>query len=512
MREEAVAAGRPGVAGGEAGEDQEFLARVIEAVPDAVLVKDERHRFVLLNSAFARLMGRTAATLLGHTDFDFVPPEEAGLFWRIDEEVLASGEPHENREILTDAAGRQHHLVARKSLVVAPGGRRYIVAVLSDVTERVLAERSLQQSEERFRNLIEGSIQGIVIQHRGRPLFANQAFAGIFGYAHPGEILALGDTYALTAPEDVGRLRGYGEARLRGAPAPAIFEHQAIRRDGSRIWLENRSRAVDWNGVRAIQSVCVDITERKRAEQALIAARDQADRANRAKSEFLARVSHELRTPLNGILGFSELMRTEALGPLGGRYREFSQDIHDSGAHLLAIINDILDIAKVEAGRLELREEEFGLAELLDTVRRLVAGRAEAAGLALAVDAAAGLPALRADRRALKQVLLNLLSNAIKFTPAGGAVRLQAARGSAGDIVLVVRDDGIGISAEDIPRVLEPFGQVDSALARRHAGAGLGLTISRALVELHGGRLELDSMPGLGTTVTVRLPPERVLG
>ena len=130
MREETVAAGRPGVAGGEAGEDQEFLARGIEAVPDAVLVKDERHRFVLLNSAFARLMGRAAPTLLGHTDFDFVPPEEAGLFWRIDEEVLASGGPHENREILTDAAGRQHHLVARKSLVVAPGGRRYIVAAV----------------------------------------------------------------------------------------------------------------------------------------------------------------------------------------------------------------------------------------------------------------------------------------------------------------------------------------------------------------------------------------------
>jgi PAS domain S-box-containing protein len=512
MREDIIAAARPGVAGGDAGEDQLFLARVIEAVPDAVLVKDERHRFVLLNSAFARLMGRPVATLLGHTDFDFVPAEEARVFWAMDEEVLGTGKPHQNEETLTDAAGRQHHLIARKSLVVAPGGRRYIVAVLSDVTERVLAERSLQQSEERFRNLIEGSIQGIIIQHRGRPLFANQAFATMFGFAGPDEILALPDTYALVASEDVDRLREYGETRLRGAPAPAIFEHQAVRRDGSRIWLENRSRAVDWNGVRAIQSVCIDITDRKRAEQALIAARDQADRANRAKSDFLARVSHELRTPLNGIMGFSELMRTEAMGPLGARYREFAEDIYQSGAHLLAIINDILDIAKVEAGRFELREEPIGLPELLDTVRRLVAGRVEEARLALVVDAAADLPALRADRRALKQVLLNLLSNAVKFTPSGGEVRLLAGRRPGGEIVLVVQDNGIGIAAEDIPKVLEPFGQVDSALARRHTGAGLGLTISRALIELHGGGLELDSMPGLGTAVTVRLPRERVVG
>jgi PAS domain S-box-containing protein len=499
-----------GVAGRDA--DQRFLASVIEAVPDAVLVKDQQHRFVLVNAAFARLIGYPIDALLGRSDYDFVPAEEARLFCARDDQVLASGEPLEHEETLTDSDGRQHWLNTRKSLVVAPDGSRYVVAVISDVTERVLAQRSMQESEERFRNLVEGSIQGTAIHQRGRPLFANQAFIDMVGFANVGEFMALRSTYDLVPPEDVQRLRGYGEARLRGEPAPTTYEHELIRADGSRLWLENRSRVITWDGAQAIQSVYVDITDRRRAEQALIAARDQADRANRAKSEFLARVSHELRTPLNAILGFSEIMRSEALGPLGGRYREFAQDIYDSGQHLLAIINDILDLTRVEAGRFELHEEVIEVAELLDTVRRLVAGRAEAAGLRLAVEMDVGLPALRGDKRVLKQVLLNLLSNAVKFTPVGGGVRVAADREPEGGIAIVVQDDGIGIAPADIPKVLEPFGQVDSALARRHAGAGLGLPISRALVELHGGRFALESMPGRGTRVTVRLPPDRVAG
>ncbi|MFO1056140.1 MAG: ATP-binding protein [Dongiaceae bacterium] len=252
--------------------------------------------------------------------------------------------------------------------------------------------------------------------------------------------------------------------------------------------------------------------QRKRLDEALVAEKQRAELASRSKSEFLANTSHELRTPLNAVLGFSEIMRGEMLGPLGHpRYREFAADIHESGLHLLAVINDLLDLSRIEAGRLELQEETLAIPELLASVQRLVRQRADQAQLTLDVVPADGLPAIRADRRALRQILLNLLSNAIKFTPAGGHVALEAVREADGGISFLVRDTGIGIAAADIPKAMEPFGQVDSSLARKYQGAGLGLPISQALVEQHGGRLGLESAPGIGTTARVRLPPERTL-
>jgi signal transduction histidine kinase len=254
-----------------------------------------------------------------------------------------------------------------------------------------------------------------------------------------------------------------------------------------------------------------DITLRKQAEQALVAARDQADLANRAKSEFLANISHELRTPLNAVLGFSEVICHEMFGPVGvTRYKEFAQDIHDSGMHLLSIINDILDLAKIEAGRLELHDELISVEALFDAVQRIVRERVRNAGLRIAAEIAPDLPPIRADQRALKQILLNLLSNAVKFTPAGGQITLQATVEPDGGVAFRVRDTGIGIAAGDLSKALEPFGQVDSSLARKYEGAGLGLPISRALVELHRGRFALASEPGVGTTVTFSLPPDRI--
>jgi signal transduction histidine kinase len=222
-------------------------------------------------------------------------------------------------------------------------------------------------------------------------------------------------------------------------------------------------------------------------------------------------MSHELRTPLNAIIGFSEIMFAEPYGPLGDkRYRQYAQDIHNSGGHLLSIINDILDLSKIEAGQAELNEEDVDLAALIAAVRRIIQERATSAGLTFACESGEGLPWVRADRRALKQVLLNLLSNAVKFTPKGGQVGVRMAIDDDGGLRIVVYDTGIGIAAQDIPRAMSAFGQVDASWSRRYEGAGLGLPISRALVRLHGGTLELESQPGTGTTATVRLPPGRV--
>jgi two-component system cell cycle sensor histidine kinase PleC len=238
--------------------------------------------------------------------------------------------------------------------------------------------------------------------------------------------------------------------------------------------------------------------------------RDTADEANRAKTRFLANMSHELRTPLNAIIGFSDIMKSEIFGPVGAaKYKQYVADIHRSGAHLLQLINDILDVAKIEVGAQPLNEQIVDLAGMLKQCGQLVEPQARSAGVALAVDASGRLPALRADLTRFRQIVLNLLSNAIKFTPAGGRVWLAAAVEPAGRLLVQVRDTGIGMKPEDVPRALQPFVQLDSA-PRGDPGTGLGLALVKTLVEAHGGTLAIESELGKGTTVSIRLPQERL--
>jgi two-component system, cell cycle sensor histidine kinase PleC len=243
----------------------------------------------------------------------------------------------------------------------------------------------------------------------------------------------------------------------------------------------------------------------------LESARMAAEESSRVKSQFMANMSHELRTPLNAIIGFSEVIRDALVGPVAARYKDYARDIHSSGRHLLGLINDVLDLSKIELGRLELHEEPVVLAKLVSDCERFVAERVRASSLELAIDLPSDLPMLRADELRLKQVVLNLLSNAVKFTPVGGRITLRAATTPESGIVLAVADTGIGMKAEEIPIALEPFRQIDSALNRRYEGTGLGLPLARTLVELHGGTLAISSAPGQGTTVTVTLPAERVI-
>jgi signal transduction histidine kinase len=252
--------------------------------------------------------------------------------------------------------------------------------------------------------------------------------------------------------------------------------------------------------------------ERKRAEIQLLAEKEKAVVANRAKTEFLANISHELRTPLNAVIGFSDLLRSEALGPLSHpQYKGYAEVISDSGKHLLAIINDILDIAKIEAGRHDLVEERVSVTDVLGACLRLIKPRAEEGRIAIATDLCGDLTDLRADQRMLKQIVLNLLSNAVKFTLPGGEVRVSTGLASDGRARIAVTDTGIGISDEDLPKVLLPFFQVDGSLSRKYEGTGLGLPLVKSMVELHGGSFELASALAVGTTATVWFPAERVL-
>ena len=262
-----------------------------------------------------------------------------------------------------------------------------------------------------------------------------------------------------------------------------------------------------FNGYRATGT---DISALARSNRALLTANELAEQATTAKSKFLANMSHELRTPLNAIIGFSEVMMGEAYGVLGDRrYVDYTKHIHEAGQHLLSLINDVLDISRVEAGKFQLREEKIAFVEIVRVCLSVCSGRAESVGVFLAVDVAMPSPVVAGDPVRLNQILINLVSNSIKFTPRGGLVSISA-RPIAGALAVEVTDTGIGMSPEDIEIALQPFGQVDHKLNRTLDGTGLGLPLTKTLVECHGGTLEINSRPGHGTTVRVTLPETRV--
>ncbi|NUB15399.1 PAS domain S-box protein [Azospirillum brasilense] len=282
--------------------------------------------------------------------------------------------------------------------------------------------------------------------------------------------------------------------------------------DGDRFPNEWAASAVETGGRRVFTGIIRDITARKRSEGDLIAAKEAAESADRAKSTFLQVMSHELRTPLNAVIGFAQVIEMRLLG-VGevDRYIDYAGSIRQSGEHLLAIIDDILDITTIEAGGLRLNECIVDPSDLVGEALNLVAIQAGKRGVPIRIDLEDGLPMLFGDALRLRQVLVNLLSNAVKFSNPGETAVVRARRRSDGGVELSVTDTGIGIAAEDLPTAMTPFAQVDQSMARRYEGMGLGLSISKRLVEAHGGTLRIDSVPGQGTTVTVALPPSRRL-
>ena len=260
----------------------------------------------------------------------------------------------------------------------------------------------------------------------------------------------------------------------------------------------------------AIVSVYSDVTDLKASERKLIQARSQAEMANHAKSEFLANMSHELRTPLNAIIGFSEIIANELFGPVGNeRYLDYMKDIHQSSLHLLSIINDVLDMSKIEAGKLELSKEPLHVRHLIGEIVRMMRERADSRGIELVTQLLDGEVEIWADERAIKQIFLNLLSNAIKFSRDGGEVCIRVVSDEPDRAVVEFEDHGIGMNEEELERALQPFGQAQPSTTRNYGGTGLGLPITKGLIEAHGGKLAIESRAGQGTIARVSLPTER---
>ncbi|MCZ6592081.1 MAG: PAS domain-containing sensor histidine kinase [Alphaproteobacteria bacterium] len=391
-------------------------------------------------------------------------------------------------------------------------GSPAMIGINRDVSEQRRAQKTEQEAAESLR-LITDSLPGHIL-HVDRDLryrFVNKGIEELYG--QPREYFIGKRVSDVQDPAVYREIAPYFERALDGAEVTFELERTSVdgvRRDYQTTCLPQFDASGEVVGCYVLS---VDVTERKRAEATALAAKDEAEHANKAKSEFLANMSHELRTPLNAINGFSEMIFAETLGPLGNvEYQKYAGYIKESGQHLLGLINDLLDISKIEAGSIELADEIVGLAALVRSCVAMIRERADAENVQIHVDIDEELlPLLCADEMRIRQVVLNLLSNAVKFTQAGGEVTVRVWYHVDRGFVLQVADTGIGIAAHNIPKALTRFEQVESTLDRTYEGTGLGLPLTKSLVEEHGGNLDLHSQVGVGTVITVSLPASRAI-
>ena len=500
----------------EARETRQRLADVVELAADWVWETDSQNRFVYFSERFEQVTGLSRQLFLGQNREELAARD--GFFpneWIDHLETLRAREPfHGFRYSFVSEAGRRYVFQINGKPMFDRHGRFVgYRGTGTDLTETVTARADADAAEAHARDVLDSALDPFFsIDIDGILIDWNRAAEQTFGWLR-AEVVGRPAAALIVPGAELDANRSM-MAQLRAGDAWFLNRRvrtTARRRDASVFPCELAITETWTPRGRTFNAFMRDITDREAHQSAMERARYEAELASKSKSEFLAAMSHELRTPLNAVIGFSDLLVSCPQLPEQQRL-EYLRDIRNSGNHLLELINDVLDLSKIEAGRLDLSEEPVELPSLANACTRLLGERAQSALLDLRCAVADDLPPVVADKTRLKQILLNLLSNAIKFTEPGGTVTLAASLDADGRMRLGVADTGVGMAPEELSRAFEPFAQLDNVYSRRkQQGTGLGLALVRTLIELHGGTLEVDTAPGVGTTATCVLPAERVM-
>jgi len=488
---------------------------VINAVSDIIFEISTDETLVFLNDTWMSVTGFDVEQSIGRNLFD--------LFYYQDQEeqkknfaqlVKGAKRPYRAYTRLRTSDGTFRAVELTMSMIRQDENKDLrVVGTITDVEERRRAERALSEAEKKYRAIVENAAAGIYqVTPEGQFLSGNPAMAKIWGFEHPEEILrdVINVNRQLyvnpTEREDVLR-------QIIETKSPMYAEFEIRKKDESVIWAAENIRPVydDEGNLIYFEGSIEDIDQRKKAEIALKEAKIESDLANRSKSEFLTNMSHELRTPLNSIIGFSDIIKSQAFGEIAqSEYVEYAQNINESGNGLLKIINEILDVSRIDAGERALNETHINVSELVSSTLMLLNAKFETANMEIHNRVINPELAIIGEAQAIKQIMINLLSNAMKFNKDNGVITLDSEVDVKGRFRLSITDTGVGLTEDEIKKALSPFGQINSELSRDQSGTGLGLTLVKSLMRLHGGKLDLVSQKGVGTTATLVFPESRV--
>lgn len=480
---------------------------IISVEPDGRLV------YADLNTSAASYFEMTREGMLGKTPADLF---EGAVAEQIEQSFLSC--IRSKRPVTFNALPRFPGGVRVQAFILNPlldteGRVRYIdVMARPDMVDSAQLQRERDDAIMLLTSLFDASGFGIIVtDHHGRIVRVNDAFLGAYGWARED---LLGEEFTIIVTPEERAISRKLHAAFVDRGKHGSRELQILRKDGDIADIVVTTALLEMSQKRRfLVSTIRDVSERKNMVRNLKRAKEGADSANKAKSAFLANMSHELRTPLNAVIGFTELMRNQTFGAINNpKYEEYLGDIHFSARHLLDIINDVLDMSKIEAGKVDLVESEIVISDVLESILRIMNDRAQAAGVILDFYVADNIPHIKADQRMLRQILINLVSNAIKFSVTGQSVKVRVATGEDQHVIFIVEDEGCGIPSDKLGTVMEPFGQANSdPRYYKGQGTGLGLPLARAMVDMHDGTLRLDSEEGKGTRVYIDFPASRTL-
>lgn len=488
---------------------------IINAISEVIFEISLSGEILFLNDSWEKLTGKKIAQSIGQNLFDLIHPKDEPEQRRSVSQLIKGVRPgYRVNTSIREITGKYRSVEMAISMIRMDENRNMrVVGSFSDIEDHQKAEWALGEAERKYKTIWENSASGIYqVTIDGHLLSVNPAMAVIFGFENAEFMLREvqnAHNELFVAPHE--RLKIIKNIDPHGVQE--TFEFQAFHRDGKKIWIQETIRPVldEHEALVYFEGSIEDITKRKDAEIQLQDAKKESDMANRAKSEFLSNMSHELRTPLNSIIGFSEIIRNQVFGQIEPQsYWEYARDIHESGKHLLSIINQILDISRIDAGERELKESRIDMKKLVQASVDMQMQKIRDAGLTIPDIDFTHMPTLIGEDVAIRQVLTNVISNSIKFTPEGGRISISGEMDDNHNFRLSVTDTGIGLDANEVKRVMSKFGVTDGRFSKSTSGIGLGLSLVQSLMRLHGGDVEIISQKGIGTTVVLIFPKSRI--